>query len=374
MNLDNQEINTKIIDNYFWFLENQLALKSPINLNQEKIKFFNSKYTYNPQFIYPTITKLKFEKQIIKSIKKIKNPDIRRLYLDKVREYQLRKDLASNIGNPIKFTQKSIELYSKPNQKTISIAQKIVNQMPPINFDRKNINIIRFKRLKKEINSYIKQSQLHGKIRIRHKQPVGNNISISKKTGRINISDNYIADKDELIDIIHHELETHMRRLENGVNQEYGIFKIGTAKYLQTEEGLAPILGHAFKKNKLLWHPALLVLAINKSLTSDFVAVFKTINNIIKEPFQSWSYTVRVKNGLTDTAKPGVYTKDLYLQYAIKIYKQLTKSPQLLKSAFNGKASLKQLEQFTQTPKHFQPKISIEDIKSLAQKNHFFSI
>lgn len=371
MNLVNKEFNIKIIDDYFWFLESKIALKNAINLEKEKIKFFNSNYKYNPQFIYPDNFSFKFEKQIVKLISKIKDQKIRKLYLDKFKEYKLRLKLIKSIGKPSEFSDTSIKLYGKPNKKTISIAEKIILKMPKLNYDRKNINIIRFKRLKKEINFYIKSNQLNGKIKIKHKQSVGNNVSVSKRTGKISISDNYIADKDELNDIVYHELETHMRRLENGYKQKYGIFRVGTYRYLQCEEGLAPIVGHIFKKDKLLWHPALLVIAMDKALSSDFISVFNTIDSIIKEPFQSWSYAVRVKQGLVDTAKPGGFTKDLYLQYAIKIAKQLINSPTLLKSAFNGKASLNQLAELTVIPSNFEPKISINDIKNLAKENFF---
>lgn len=361
----------KLVDDYFWDLESQVGLRTPNNINQEKIKFFDSKYSYNPQFSYSPVQKIEFEKNIEKSIQNIENQEIRKLYSDKLKEFKLRYDLAISVGRSAsEFTRLSIKLHGKPTDESLRVAQKITSQMPPINFDRNNINNIRFKRLKKEIRKYIKQNDLKGKLHIKHQQAVANAVSVSKKSGKVNVSDNYIADKDELVDILFHELETHMRRLENGSTQEHKIFKIGTAGYLKYEEGLAPITGHVFKKNQFLWHPALLIIAIDQALQSDFSTVFDAINSIIKEPFQSWTYAVRAKSGLTDTSKAGAHTKDLYLKWAIKAMRELVSHPDILKYAYNGKASFSQLKQFTHIPDNFQPKITIPNISQLAKANY----
>ena len=73
----------------------------------------------------------------------------------------------------------------------------------------------------------------------------------SKESGNITVSRNYIADQDELADILYHELETHMRRLERSANLPCDIFRIGTASYLFYEEGLATLSGHSAKKIKI---------------------------------------------------------------------------------------------------------------------------
>jgi hypothetical protein len=372
MTISSDRSSQQLINDYFWDLESRVVVRHPNNLYQEKIKFFNSKFSYNPQFDYLPIKEVEFSQEIENSIENIEDPDIRKLYLEKVQEYRLRNKLRLQVGkSAVDFTENSIRLHGKPDIQSLLVAKKITSQMPAIIFDRKDVNNVRFKRLKKEIKKYLKENRLKGGLTIKHQQSVANAVSVSKRTGRVNVSDNYIADKDEVIDVVYHELETHMRRLENGSGQEYGIFKIGTAGYLACEEGLAPIMGHVFKKNQLLWHPALLLIAIDKALQSDFVTVFETIHSIINEPFVSWTYAVRVKNGLRDTGEVGAHTKDLYLKWAIQVAEELIKHPELLQYAFNGKAKLFQLKQFTKTPEDYHPKITIIDIANLAKVNHF---
>ena len=62
---------------------------------------------------------------------------------------------------------------------------------------------------------------------------------------------------------------------------------------------------------------------MDAALHNDFVNVFKKINDVIKNPFRSWSYAVRVKSGLGHTSNPGASSKDMYLQWLIKIGREV---------------------------------------------------
>lgn len=359
----------KEIDEYFAFLESKISIKEPINIKEEKVKFFNLGTKYNPQFRYPTYENIPIEQNVKELIYRIEPDEYRELYLNKFDEYKNKIELIKLVGTNIEeFTDKSISLYGELSEESIEVAKKIVEIMPPRNFGRKHKDNFRFKRIVKELKKYLKKNKLNGRVNIRHGKHTGNNVSISKVNGKVNISNNYIADQDEVIDIIYHELETHMRRYENGKKQISHIFVTGTAGYLKTEEGLAAITGHLFKKNKIMWHPAILILAMNQALSGDFCSVYKLINRIIKNPFQSWSYAVRVKDGIANTSKPGALTKDLYLQWVIEVGRELIQSPKLLKTAYNGKATLEELMKYTKRT-IYKPKITIEQIKNLLKVN-----
>ena len=121
-----------------------------------------------------------------------------------------------------------MQIYGKPNKESLAIAEKIIKDMPSIMIGRKYPTYIRFKKLRKTIKQYLKKNRFKGHLVIRHDKAVLNYVAVSKESGNISISRNYIADQDELSDIIYHELETHMRRLERSAELPHDIFRIGT--------------------------------------------------------------------------------------------------------------------------------------------------
>ena len=362
--------DTKLIDKIFGDLAKWLFVRYPNNLKEQKIKFFNSHNTYNPQFTYELNNKKIDFTEVEKLISELSDVSIKKIYQKKLSEYKLQYSLYNQVGKSAQqFTEISEQIYGKPNKESLAIAQKIVKDMPSIMIGRKYPTYIRFKKLRKTIKQHLKKNRFKGHLVIRHDKSLLNHVAVSKESGNINISRNYIADQDELSDILYHELETHMRRLERSSKIPHDIFRIGTASYLVYEEGLATLNGHSAKKNKNLWHSALLLLAMDAALHHDFVHVFKKINDVIKNPFRSWSYTVRVKSGLGDTSQPGASTKDLYLQWLIKVGRELLNNKELLAYAYNGKASFKELEQFSH-PWENPNALTTEDIKIIFDENH----
>ncbi|MCA9385895.1 DUF1704 domain-containing protein, partial [Candidatus Dojkabacteria bacterium] len=232
--------NVTSIDSYFQELEKKLVLKSACNLTTEKIKFFNSNYTYNPQFIYPEPTPCTFSSQIDKQIQQIGDPIIGKLYEAKHEEYKQKHKFLSSSGNSEEeFTKQSILFFGKPEEFALAIAHQICENLPQLHFGRKNKANIRFRTIAKRLRAYLKQHKFKGKLNVLHGKTVANHVSVSKAKGTLNISRNYISDEDELTDIIYHEIETHMRRLENATKLKYELFRLGTARYLAYEEGLA---------------------------------------------------------------------------------------------------------------------------------------
>lgn len=364
-------VDTSTIDDLFGALESRVALPRILNVTEEKIRFFNSGNTYNPQFTYapkqPLVEDDFAPAQL--AVEELEHSELRALYERKLAEYRMRAAMVAAIGNSAQdFTKQSIALYGMPKQESLDIAHKVVAVMPSISFGRRHPAYIRFKKLRKTLKQHLKRSKLRGKLVIRYEKGVLNNVAVSKVTGNVMISRNYIADADELTDIIFHELETHMRRLERGGKLSAGIFRDGTAGYLAYEEGMATLMGHAHKKNKNLWHPALLLLAMDAALHGSFADVFQRINAIIRNPFRSWSYAVRVKYGLSDTAQPGAFTKDMYLQWLIMVGRKLINEPELLTWAYNGKASFEELANFSQ-PWVNPSGMSVEDIQAIFSEN-----
>lgn len=351
-------------------LEEKIVTQGPINLLEEKIKFFNNYYDYNPQFEFIEKPLFVDFESCLEIVEEIKNDDVRELYYKKIDEYKLKYQMINQIGKSSKeFTKLSSEMYGEQTEETVKSAYKIIENMPKINFSKRDRRFFRFKAIRKEINRHLRKNKFKGKLIVRKNRAILNNVSVSKISGNLNISINYIADKDEVNDIIYHEIETHMRRFENGKKTGYGIMRIGTKGYLKYEEGLATLTGHAHKKNNNLWHPALLAIGTDIASKSDFVSVFREINSIIKNPFRSWSYAVRVKRGISDTSQPGVFMNDLYLQWLADCGRELIRRPELIKVAYNGKASYEELEKFAPYGRENIP-LTDEDIKIIFKNNY----
>lgn len=337
----------------------------PNNLKKEKAKFFNKKYKYNPQFSYNKTSEISYT-QLQELGQKLKSTDIEILYQKKIQEIETKHKFIESIGDAALLTHYSDILFGKPTKACAEAALRIVS-LGKIQTKASSYNL-RAKEIAERMKHYLKQNNLNFEIEITNKPAIENSISIKKVTYKIQISKNYIADEDEYKDMVAHEIDTHLRRINNGSKQEYKIFVIGTADYLRTEEGLAPIMGHLVKQDQRLTHPSLLLLSIYKSLDSNFSEVFEYLLDILKDPFRAWYYTMRSKRGISDTSQPGAFTKDLYLEWVIDVGRELIAIPENLNYAFNGKASLNELKQFT-APIAVDDKITIDKIKNLFDIN-----
>ncbi len=175
-------------------------------------------------------------------------------------------------------------------------------------------------------------------------------IAVSKKRSVI-LKAGVSFTANRLRSVIMHEIMTHAYRFENGERQKYGLFALGTAGYLATEEGLAIYnqkkLGVPLGERDVV--PPLHCIAAYLGLEHSFAEVFallKTIYGVSDE--LAWKVCLRSKRGLTNTAAPVVCMRDTayYRGYrAVKKYIDAT-----------GESGLKQL---------YIGKISLEDIPSL---------
>jgi uncharacterized protein (TIGR02421 family) len=108
-----------------------------------------------------------------------------------------------------------------------------------------------------------------------------------------------------------HEVDTHIARAENGRRQPLRMFETGVGEYLATEEGLATLVEdeRGVMSTAQLRRYAGRLLAASMAETS-----FSQIVDRLRmdfEPADCYEIAHRVKRGLSDTAEPGGFTKDL---------------------------------------------------------------
>lgn len=341
----------------------------PINLIEEKEKFFEKKYKYNPIFFYKP---LKFNPDIIlDKLEELRPPEnnIGELYRNKINELKKTVNLVNYIGNdPENFTRNSIQLYGDISQEKVDLSKRVIDKYL---IRRKIFNpdeILKIDQVVKEIQNFLDEYQIKSDIIITDE--IGRTkMSVSVKKGKIFLNKNYRWDEERLKGSIAHELLTHLVRLKNGKTQDFKIFSIGTCKYFKTEEGIATLMKYTSRKDMLMFTPALNYLSIDFALKNDFKNVFTNLLNYLK-PVDAWNFTYRVKRGIKFTENHGAFTKDQYFSWTIDIAKEIQKNPSSLNYLFNGKANIDELIKLTSPNPNFRyNNLTLENITKFLEIN-----
>lgn len=125
------------------------------------------------------------------------------------------------------------------------------------------------------------------------------------------IKKNSLFNEQRVKDLIVHEIETHLLTSENGSHQKYRLFNYGFANYLETQEGLA--IYNVQTQNKHLIednYKNILTEAIFLADKHSLTELYQIIRNKKVSHKSAMSICFRVKRGLSDTSKGGVFTKD----------------------------------------------------------------
>jgi len=258
----------------------------PLNLQEEKIKFFASGYTYNPHFVY--------EKEV----------------------------------NQTELTQ-----YGKPRWWPLMQAKWIArrdakNRLSSINFVKSSqfINQVEFNRL---LEDKLKTYQLENQYEIVFSKQFVSRISVNLKTQQVKVQLPIQIQRDEVAAVIAHEIETHILRQENSKKQIWHgkKKKFGLTSHMRTEEGLAVANEMIMGGNTTAYKQAVNYIATDLALHDSFARVFAFYIQMWGDPERAWLWTVKKKRGLTDTSQKGAFTKDVvYFEGLLKVLHYLKKN------------------------------------------------
>ena len=302
----------------------------PVNLEEEKVKFFESN-NYNPQFKYK-IPKKNFEK-LGKELSGMQFDSSALGILFKQKRDQLLKkiELIKSIGKE-DFTKRSVRLYGKPNKELAKLANNELNSYEKA---KDSFQQISFEQTEEIFNNVLDRYDI-ADFKIRKSKIIADCIC-GKNNLRIRPDVNFSEDR--VKKTIAHEIETHVFRARNGTNQEYGIFTYGTANYTFAEEGLAIFnesLVSSKNSEKNYW-PAAYVLAVQKALELSFKEVFDFLRWHRFSKQRAWVITTKVKRGLCDTSKSGCFTKDYLYYEGREIIKKYVKKGGKISDLYVGK-------------------------------------
>lgn len=290
-----------------------LKLITPINIAEEKEKFFNSK-TYSPQFEY------RWDDVSMEGYK-LKMPRMASLI-----DALLQQDGDVIVQEASRF----FDVVFRPED--ITLAKELIAAIPAATNGtaQEYANLLRRKLADLGINYKVEIVDKHGfQGRPDHKARV---MRISKHLHLQFLS---------LDGIANHEL-VHIIRAING---KYNGIEADD-NYLPTEEGLACLV-----QDELLVQPsassfqhALEYLAADLSRTAGFRKIYEFLTAHGSDPQSAWLRGIRQKFGMRDTSQPGGLLKSGMYFYHEQLLRKLDKSE--LVRLFVGKIPLSQLPKY----------------------------
>ncbi len=282
---------------------NILIKVKPTNLLAEKEKFL-ADHSYNPQFTYQAET-----------------------------------------------TQAELTQWGEPNQAVYEYALAMVteNSLPPIPKVEERVTV---EYIQEKIAAFNEFYACKEPLLVYFEKNLVSRCKVTSKAIYFQLPIVYSAA--QLTDLLRHELETHVLRNMNHRLQEWSEYVSPETVIRSTEEGLANLHTHLLRADKRLYKSFFSYLAAYLAQQHSFATVYDTLIRLGRSPETSWNTTVKVKRGLTDTSKPGAFTRGIcYLEGAITMWQWVLDERHDLRQLYWGRLAIEELPNFTSTvPQH----------------------
>jgi hypothetical protein len=306
----------------------------PLNLQEEKVKFFASGYTYNPQFIY---------------------------------EKEVDQDELTQYGKPKWWLlwQARWILHKYLRQQKSDLTKKMINSEK---------HFLSPSEIKQILEKHLSKYSLDKIYLIKFSEDFVSRISVNLKDKLIKVRLPIQIEKDEISAVIAHEIDTHVLRQHNSSQQIWHgkKKKYGLSSHSRTEEGLAIINEMIAAEQNIAYKSAINYLAVDLAIKNDFKKVFSFFVKLWNDPERAWIWTVKKKRGLTDTNQKGAFTKDLiYFEGLMKVLKYLKRNnydPSLLYVGKIAVEDVEKLKKINTLPAQLLPPIFTDNPKLYKQK------
>lgn len=310
------------IDTYLDQLVKKIELLSyvnPVNIEEQKQKFFASKYLTDPKFEYPAIDfdKFKLHREFFSQpIEQIEDKDLRLLYEDIIYFYSGLIQCIETIGEGKKFYYNSLHSFGTPTEQDVENAKFILH------FDDEDPHDAQFQpkyspdQAEQLFRDYCKNYDFTYQIKQSDKMGAIAMVLNSIKT--LVINSNHAFSENEMAVLTNHEIGVHMVTTMNGLLHPLKIFSHGFPNNVETQEGLAVLSEYmsgnlTIKRLKELAYRVIAVDSLAKGYS--FSRTFRMLHNTYDlEKEKAFTITMRVHRG-------GGFTKDyLYLTGLKKVY------------------------------------------------------
>ncbi|XP_051830990.1 microtubule-associated tyrosine carboxypeptidase 1 [Antechinus flavipes] len=267
-----------------------LVALRPNNLEQERDRFFQSRYTYNPQFEY--------EEPVPTAV------------LEKYNE-------ASDkfIPQAVRIIEAVLEKYGSYEQFEAITGGQLLTKCQIWSIVRK----------------YMQKEGCSGEVVVQLSEDLLSQAVMMVENSRPTLAINLTGARQYWLEgMLRHEIGTHYLRFVNNTQQPWntsdGRRQYGLRPANPTEEGLASLHSVLFRKQPFLWRAALLYYTIQRAALMSFRQLFQDLAQYVQDTSVRWEYCVRAKRGQKDTSKPGCFSKDqVYLDGILRILRHRQK-------------------------------------------------
>lgn len=351
---------------------------TPVNLSTEKEKFLNDD-KYNPVFQYRIVkndNQKIFDKLLEVNEISDTDPRISDFYIQIIKEKQHTNLMMNSVGNNAEVTRLSIEKYGMPSPILFRNACRVLKKITSIYslIDEKKVlseEKMDFDEIKEKVELFFKELGLEDWVVLRSKNIAQNGVKVGVKAKEFLMHQNLRKRPMELKKTLVHEIGTHVFRSINGsLSGVPALKKANISTYLDIEEGLALINEETagLMTYKDLKKRALFVWAINIGRSLSFRDLYNALLAFVPTN-EAFDVTYRVKRGMGDTSKPGIFSKDaVYFRGFRRLKKKLPLDKNLYRDLYAGKISLKMVqwvrEGLIPRPKYVYNKDNFEKIFS----------
>ena len=346
MKMDNVVTKTLLdIDKHIDALVKQIELLSyvnPLNIEEEKARFFSSKYLTDPVFNYPSIDfdRFKLHRKLFESdLESIEDAEISKLYEDIIYQYSGLIQCIETVGTDKKFYYNCLHCFGTPTENDVENAKFILH------FEDEDKGIPKFqpKYSAAEAEVFFKSfsENYDFSYSIKHSDKISAIAMVLNNIKTLVLNTNHTYSDNEIAVLTNHEIGVHMVTTMNGLLHPLKIFSHGFPNNEETQEGLAVFAEYmsnnlTIKRLKELAYRVIAVDSLAKGYS--FSRTFRLLHNQYDlDREEAFYITVRVHRG-------GGFTKDyLYLTGLKKVY-DYYHSGKDLSLLLTGKVSLEYVD------------------------------
>jgi uncharacterized protein (TIGR02421 family) len=322
-----------------------------INREEEKRRFFKaleSGKSYQPQLIYRPLenARLRLDIEALRPDLPADHP-LAELYQASIQELLDTFDLLDHRHDPERYTSLSVKIFGKPDALLVNESLKLLDR---IKDEPSEVRTISAEMARQRFKDGLTQRNFCWDVQL--DPALSALIHVDSTRRLIRIRESGAFSERDMQRLFVHELDTHVLRAENGRQQDFCLFAHGFPGYMATEEGVATVMedAHGLLNPRTRRKYALRVLAVHYALDHSFFETFSQLTQIAPSYPQRdlFDMVLRVKRGLSDTSRPGSYTKDFcYFQgfRAVQEYLHQIHSATELALLFVGHVSLSYLPQ-----------------------------
>jgi len=329
------------IDTYIDSLVKRIELLSyvnPTNIEEEKSRFFASKYLSDPIFTYPKLDfdKFKLHREFFsQGLESIEDDELKNLYEEIIYFYSGLIRCIETVGEGKKFYYNSLHSFGTPTEQDVENAKFILH----FEEEEKDAVIFEPKYSAKESEALFRSfsQQYDFSYSIEFSSRMGAIAMVLNNLKTLVINENHTFSENELAVLTNHEIGVHMVTTMNGLLHPLKIFSHGFPNNVESQEGLAVFSEYmsnslTIRRLKELAYRVLAVDSLAKGYS--FSKTFRLLHNTYDLERETAFYiTVRAHRG-------GGFTKDyLYLTGLKKVY-DYYKEGHDLNLLLTGKVSL----------------------------------